>query len=212
MFCASCVGRAKTKHNGRLESRRGLSSSVIPVQYRFLSRVEDPELLFPVLVKEMQEQLSAATEAEAKATATLKHCQRDSRKHSERIEKYKNGALQALKKEDETTARQAIESQIEAEKTADFTQRGLDTAQASCERATVARKRIQEQLEELQAKKSEILTRARVAKVQKKIQRTVSGTVGSTDSILDAVAKLEAQVKRPRPSLKSRPSSRVRDR
>ena len=71
----------------------------------FLSRVEDPELLFPVLVKEMQEQLSAATEAEAKATATLKHCQRDARKHSERIEKLKNGALQALKNEDETTAR-----------------------------------------------------------------------------------------------------------
>ena len=160
----------------------------------FLSRVEDPELLFPVLVKEMQEQLSAATEAEAKATATLKHCERDARKHSERIEKLKNGALQALKNKDETTARQAIESQMEAEKTAEFTQRGLDTAKASCERANAARKRIQEQLEELEAKKGEILTRARVAKVQKKIQRTVSGTVGSTDSILDAVARLEAQV------------------
>ena len=36
--------------------------------------------------------------------------------------------------------------------------------------------------------------RARVAKAQQKIQRTVSGSVGSTDSILDAVARLESNV------------------
>ena len=160
----------------------------------FLSRVEDPELVFPVLIKEMEEQLNAATEAEAKATATLKHCERDVRNQSDRIEKFKRGALLALQKGEETTARQSVESQIDAERAVEFTQNNLDLAKASLERATASRKRIQGQLEELRAKKGEILTRARVAKVQKKIQRTVSGTVGSTDSILDAVARLEAQV------------------
>ncbi len=160
----------------------------------FLTRVEDPELVFPVLVKEMEEQLVSATEAEAKAVATLKRCERDSKKHDDRIEKYKTGALLALKKGEESTARESVVCQIEAEKTAELTQRNFEAAESSCERATASRKRIQEQLEELKAKKSEILTRARVAKVQKNIQRTVSGTAGSTDSILDAVAKLEAQI------------------
>ena len=160
----------------------------------FLTRVEDPELVFPVLVKEMEEQLEAATEAEAKAVATLKRCERDTKNHGDKIDKFKNGALLALKKGEESTARESVVCQIEAEKTAELTQRNLEAARNSSEHATTARKRIQEQLEELRAKKNEILTRARVAKVQKKIQSTVSGTVGSTGSILDAVAKLEAQI------------------
>ncbi len=160
----------------------------------FLSRVEDPELVFPVLVKEMEQQLNAATEAEAKAVATLKRSERDAAGHDERIAKFENGALLALKKSDEAMARESVTAQIEAEKTAALAHHSLQVAQASAERATMARKHIQDQLKELQGKKNEILTRARVAKVQKKIQRTVSGSVGSTDSILDAVARLEAQV------------------
>ena len=160
----------------------------------FLSRFEDPELVFPVLVKEMEEQLKAATEAEAKASATLKHSERDVQKHKETIDKYGNGAYLAIRKGDEEIARQSLDAQIQAEQASDFSQKNLEIAQRSLERATLSRKRIQEQLAELRSKKDEILTRARVAKVQKKIQSTVSGTVGSSDSILDAVARLEAQL------------------
>ena len=160
----------------------------------FLSSVEDPETVFPVLVKEMEGQLSAATEAEAKAAATLKRCQRDAENHAERIEKYGRGALLAVKGGDEDTARKSVEAQIDAERAAGFAEQNLKVAQQSMERATETRKRIQQQLEDLRAKKEEILTRARLAKVQKKIQRTVSGSVGSTDSILDAVARLEANI------------------
>ena len=160
----------------------------------FLSRFEDPELVFPVLVKEMEEQLEAATEAEAKATATVKHSEREVQKHKATIDKYGDGAYMALQKGDEETARQALDAQIQAERASDFSQKNLEIAQGSLERATLSRRRIQEQLAELRTKKEEILTRARVAKVQKKIQSTVSGTVGSGDSILDAVARLEAKI------------------
>ncbi|MCP4262510.1 MAG: PspA/IM30 family protein [Planctomycetes bacterium] len=160
----------------------------------FLSRVEDPELVFPVLVNEMEEQLKAAAEAEAKASATLKHSEREVQKHKETIDKYGNGAYLAIREGDEETARQSLDAQIQAEQASDFSQRNLEIAQRSLERATLSRKRIQQQLGELRTKKDEILTRARVAKVQKKIQSTVSGTVGSSDSILDAVARLEAQI------------------
>jgi len=160
----------------------------------FLSRVEDPELVFPVLIKEMQEQLEAATEAEAKATVTLKSCEREVKRHDETVSRYGNGALQAIKKGDEATARESVKVQIEAEKAAELAHKNLEIARQSLDRANLNRQRIQQQLEELRAKKNEILTRARVAKVQKKIQATVGGSAGSTDSILDAVARLEAQV------------------
>ncbi|MHC4636566.1 MAG: PspA/IM30 family protein [Planctomycetota bacterium] len=160
----------------------------------FLSRVEDPELVFPVLITEMEEQLKAATEAEAKATATLKHSEREITRHQETIKKYGNGALLAVKNGEDETAKQAVVAQIEAEKASMFSENNLKVAKQSLERATMSRKRIQQQLEELRTKKEEILTRARVAKLQKSIQSTVAGTVGSGDSILDAVARLEAQV------------------
>lgn len=160
----------------------------------FLSRVEDPEVVFPVLVKEMEEQLGAATEAEAKASATLKHCERDVAKQQAQIERYENGAFAALQKGEEELARQSLEAQIQAEKTVEFLHRNLDVASGAMEKAMLSRKKIQQQLEELRTKKEEILTRARIAKVHKKIQSTVQGTVGSGDSILDAVARLEAKI------------------
>ncbi|MHC4645902.1 MAG: PspA/IM30 family protein [Planctomycetota bacterium] len=160
----------------------------------FLSRVEDPELVFPVLIKEMEQQLGAATEAEAKAVATSRHCEREVAKHQETISRYESGALQAVKKGDDDTARKAVEAQIAAEKASALSEKNHQIAQQSLERATASRKKIQQQLEELRTKKQEILTRARVAKVQKKIQATVEGTVGSGDSILDAVARLEAGI------------------
>ena len=160
----------------------------------FLSRVEDPELIFPVLVKEMESQLQAATEAEAKAKATLGGCEREAGRHQETIEKYGRGALLAIKKGDEETARESVKAQIDAERASELSRRNLEIAEQSLARAKTSREHIQRQLEELRTKKNEILTRARVAKVQKKIQATVSGTAGSSDSILDAVARLEAQI------------------
>ncbi|MHC4566834.1 MAG: PspA/IM30 family protein, partial [Planctomycetota bacterium] len=140
----------------------------------------------------MEEQLEAAAEAEAKATATVKRSDREVEKHKATIDKYGDGAYMAIQKGDEEIARQALDAQIQAERASDFSQKNLEIAQSSLERATLSRKRIQEQLAELRTKKDEILTRARVAKVQKKIQSTISGTVGSGDSILDAVARLES--------------------
>ncbi len=160
----------------------------------FLSRFEDPEVVFPVLIKEMESQLNLATEAQAKAAAAFKHCQREADKHAQVISRYGSGAVLAVEKGDEETARQAIEAQIQAEKAADFANNNLLAAEQSLEKAELSRKRIQAQLTELCGKKDEILTRARLAKVQKKIQSTVSGSIGFGDSILDSVARLEERL------------------
>ncbi len=160
----------------------------------FLDRAENPETIFPVLIEEMQQQLKAATAAEAKAAVAVKQSSRDLESHFEKVNRFGNGAVLAMKKGDEETARMSVEAQLEVEKTLDIAQKNVDCATDSLDHATASRKKIQTQLEELNSKKDEILTRARVAKTQQKIQRTVSGSAGSTDSILDAVARLESNV------------------
>ncbi|MCF7958918.1 MAG: PspA/IM30 family protein [Phycisphaerae bacterium] len=160
----------------------------------FLDRVEDPEVVFPILIEEMEDQVRAATEAEARAMASVKMAERNVKNHQAQIERFTKGARMAVGQNNEETARLMLEAQIEAEKKLSVAQDHLETAKNSQGYATISRKRIYQQLEELRAKKDEILTRARIAKAQKRVQQTVTGSVGSSDSILDAVARLEANV------------------
>ncbi len=160
----------------------------------FFDRVEDPEVMFPQLVREMEEQLREATDAEAKAAAALKGAQRELQNARERIEKLGRGAQLAVKGGDEATAREALAAQIDSERTAASAEENVGRAQKTAAHASGARKRIQQQLEELRSKKEEIITRSRVARTHQNIQQTVSGAGGGTDSILDAVARLEAGV------------------
>ncbi len=160
----------------------------------FLDRFEDPETLFPQLLREMEEQLRKATQEEAAAIATVKRAELEVAKNGEKINDLGQGAVLALKKGDEATARQALAAQVDTEKAVALTQQNLATLQATQELATATRKQIQDQLNELRARKNEIITRARIAKTRKRIQKTVSGSVGSSGSILDAVARLEEGV------------------
>ncbi len=160
----------------------------------FLDKVEDPEVLFPQLVKEMEEQLRTATTEEAAAIAATKRAEHAVEKATAKVEQLGRGAEQAVAVGEDDTARGALTAQIDTEKTAEMCKRDLETLAATVDLATAARKQIAEQLDQLRAKKNEILTRARVAKTRRKIQRTVSGSVGSSGSILDAVARLEASV------------------
>ena len=160
----------------------------------FLDGAEDPEKVFPVLVQEMEDQLRAATEAEAKAVAAQRSAQRDLQRQIDKVERFGRGASLAMQKGDEETARMSVEAQIESEKMLAISQQNVDITTDAYDHACAARKKIQRQLDELRIKKDEILTRARVAKAQQKVQRTVTGSIGSSDSILDAVARLESHI------------------
>lgn len=161
---------------------------------QFLARVEDPEVVFPQLVEEMAQQLSKAIDAEASAMAALKRAERDAEKARQRVDRMGNGAALALTQGDEATAREAVTNQLAAEQDLERLQRQVDQAQSSVDGARTTRQYVQQQLQELRSKKDEILTRARVTKARRKVQQTVQGSSGSADSILDAVARMEAAV------------------
>jgi len=160
----------------------------------FLSTVEDPEVLFPQLIREMEGQVRAATEAEAKALASVKAAQRSLDDVQEKLARMGRGAELAITGGDESTAREAVEAQIKLESTLATKVTALERAKETCEQAKTAREEIQRQLETLRDKKDEVLTRARVAKNRQKVEKTLIGPVSSSASILDAVANLESKV------------------
>ncbi len=160
----------------------------------FLTTVEDPEILFPQLVREMDEQVRTATSAEAKAMAATKAAQRDIDRVVEKLDRMQKGAVLALEKGDEETAREAVSAQISLESEIKRKAEALSRSEAALNDARTAREGIQSQLEEVRNKKDEILTRVRVAKNQKKVERTVGGPVSSAKSILDTVAQLESKL------------------
>lgn len=176
----SIVARLKRVTVGRMEA--------------FLTSVEDPETVFPQLVREMEEQVRLATDAEAKAMASVKVAERTRDQASAKLDKMTDGARAALQQGDEATAREAIAAQIQLEDEVARCSAAVATANQSYSDAHGARVQTQKQLDEVRAKKNEILTRARVVQSQEKIQRTVQGPSASTGSILDAVSRMESQL------------------
>jgi phage shock protein A len=160
----------------------------------FLNTVEDPETIFPQLVREMEDQVRAAVSAETKALAACKAAERDVRQVQGKLDRMVRGAELALEKGDNETARDAVRAQIAFESDLKVREDAVRRAQRAHEDARGARVQIEEQLEELRIRKNEILTRARIARAQTKIEKTVSGSAGSSKSILDAVARLEGKV------------------
>lgn len=160
----------------------------------FLSKAENPEVVFPQLIVEMEDQVRSATDAEAKAMASLKQAEHAAEESRKKLEKMTTGAEAALKRDDESMAREAIEAQVALEAELIRREAAAQTAQNTLEDARAARQQTQTQLQEIREKKDEILTRARVVQSQERIQRTVTGPTTSTGSILDAVAAMESRV------------------
>jgi phage shock protein A len=160
----------------------------------FLNTVEDPEVVFPQLIREMEQQVRAATDAEAKAKAAVKSAERAAGEVGDKIARMGKGAEAALRKNDEATAREALQAQVALESRSAEKEKALAAARSTYEEARAAREAIEKQLAELRSRKDEILTRARTAKARSRIEKTVRGPAQSGESILDAVARLESRV------------------
>jgi phage shock protein A len=160
----------------------------------FLNTVEDPEILFPQLVREMEDQVRAALSAEAKALAASKAAERDAGYVRQRLDRIMRGAEIAVDKGDSKTAREAVKAQMALESDLKRHDDAVARAGRAYEDARAARMQIEKQLDELRARKNEMLARARLAKTRRRIEKTAGGRVSSTASILDAVAHMEDRI------------------
>jgi phage shock protein A len=160
----------------------------------FLNTVEDPEILFPQLVREMEDQVRAALSAEAKALAASKAAERDAGYVRQKLDRIMRGAEIAVDKGDSKTAREAVKAQMALESDLKRHDDAVARAGRAYEDARAARMQIEKQLDELRARKNEMLARARLAKTRRRIEKTAGGRVSSTASILDAVAHMEDRI------------------
>jgi phage shock protein A len=160
----------------------------------FLNTIEDPEILFPQLVREMEDQVRAAISADDKAMAASKAAERNADAVRKKLDRMVRGAEIAVDKGDIETAREAVKAQIALESELKIENDAVSRALRAYDDAKAVRIQIEEQLDELRAKKNEILTRARIAASQRKIEKTVRGPANSTAGILDAVVRLEGKI------------------
>lgn len=160
----------------------------------FLSSVEDPEKIFPQLIREIEEQVGKAVESEAHALTALKLAERTQQTAQSNVERMLAGAELALKNNDEKTAREAIAAQLDLEKALKLKTQTCERTKENYENTRTVRIQIRKKLDETRAKQDEILTRARAAKTQQSIEKTLHSPSHSSDSIIDAIERLENKV------------------
>jgi phage shock protein A len=160
----------------------------------FLNTIEDPEILFPQLIREMEDQVRAAISAETKALAAFKSAERDVDVTRRKLDRMIRGAEIAVDKGDNEMAREAVKAQIVLESDLNAKNDIVARALRVYEDAKAARIQLEEQLGELRTKKNEILIRARAATARRRIAKTVQSPVSSAASILDAVVRLEGKI------------------
>jgi phage shock protein A len=160
-----------------------------------LAGFEDPEVVIPQLVREMEDQVRLARELEVQALADEKMAQKDCAELRERLSRLGSGAEAALQKGEEGTARQALDVQVEAEQALLRKDEALKRAQGRVEQTRSARQQRQAQLDELRSKKGELVARARMMRLQNKGLKAVAGASASSVGIVDTFGQMETKIR-----------------
>ena len=155
----------------------------------FLETVDEPEVVFPQLLREMQRGIEDAVKAESKAMAALRANQRRLDEVMGRSIRLGKGAEMALRQGDEALAREALAEQIKADSAIDNQRLALAQSEAALLQAHEGRLHLQSQLEELKRRKKEIISRARSA-------RNLTATFERTGKIRKAGATILDEVSR----------------
>lgn len=158
----------------------------------FLQSVENPALILPRLVAELEDSVRVALAAEAKALTAVRATQRKLDEIAGRIERLQRGAELALRQQDAATARDALAAQMEAERTRDRLRLELQRAESAHQEAHHTRLQLTSDLDSLRERSATLIVRARVAQGQP--GGAGAGAGAATGSLLDQVSRLEARV------------------
>jgi phage shock protein A len=160
----------------------------------FLETVEDPEIVFPQLVREMQGCTRDAVNAETKAAAALKANQRRLDESTGRSIRLAKGAELALRHGDESLAREALAEQIKVDRLCEDQRRALEQSEKALLEARGLRVHLETELEELKRRKRNIIARSRSAKKNAGTYRRADRIRTAGSAILDEVSRLEQRV------------------
>ena len=156
----------------------------------FLETVDRPDLVFPHLVREIERGIGDAVNAESKAAAAFKANQRRLDESIGRSIRLGKGAEMALRQGDEALAREALAEQIKSDRATEDQRHALEQSETALLQVREVRLHLQAQLEELNRRKKEIVTRARSAKKDPGIYQYADMVRMEGTAILDEVARV----------------------
>jgi phage shock protein A len=159
--------------------------------HAFLETVDEPEVVFPQLIREMQRGVEDAVSAESKAMAALKANQRRLDESMGRSIRLGKGAEMALRQGDEALAREALAEQVKADSAIDNQRLALRQSEAALLQAREGRLHLQSQLEELKRRKKEIISRARSARNLAATYKRAGEIRKAGAAILDEVSRMQ---------------------
>lgn len=163
----------------------------VPRINAFLETVEDPEVIFPQLIREIQNTIADAVKAEGKAAAALKADQRRLDESTGRSIRLAKGAELALRQGVESLAREALAEQVKADRISEDLRYALERSEAALLEARELHRHLENQLEELKQRKREILARARSAKRTAGTYRRTDRIRATGAAILDEVSRMQ---------------------
>jgi phage shock protein A len=176
---------------GRIANLRKITKARIDA---FLNSIERPERILPQLEKEMSQKVAEAAKAEAKALAAVRGAQRRVDEAAGRAMRLEKGVKQAITAGDMETARRAVAALVEAEKDTEHLRAALDTAHTAYLDAGAVRKQLADTLNDLKARRKDIIDRSRRVELQKAIQTNRALGIADGTEILDVVARMEARL------------------
>jgi phage shock protein A len=159
----------------------------------FLETVDDPDAVFPQLIREMQRRIEEAVNAERKAAAALKANQRRLDESTGRAIRLDKGSEMALRQGDEALAREALAELIKNERAMEVQNLALTQSENALLNAREVRLHLQTQLEELKRRKEETLARARSTKHLAENYQWAGDIRKAGAAILDEVSRMEKE-------------------
>jgi phage shock protein A len=157
----------------------------------FLETVEEPETIYPELIRELQNRIGDAANGESKAAAAFKASQRRLDESTGRSKRLEEGAELALKLGNEPLAREALAEQVRVDRGIEEKRRALMQSESALQKARESRLHLQIQLKTLIQRKNEIITRARSEKAVERIDRQTRKMRTSGAAILEEVARMQ---------------------
>jgi len=177
---------------GRISRLKSITRSRIEA---FLASLEEPEVVLPQLIREMEDRAREAARAEAKALSAVKGDRRRLDTGLGKVIRFKEGAVLAVKADEIDTARQAIAAQIQAEKEVEKCRNDLAVSESAYNTARQVGSQLRQNLTELRLKKNDILKRSRIIRREQSFDKKLdSFSRDASRNILDMVARMESKV------------------
>ncbi len=157
-----------------------------------ISKAEDPEKMLNQMILDMNEKLVEVKQEVAKALADEKRLQRQMEEEKRAAQNWEKKAVFAVEKGDDNLAMEALKRQKMAESNSQGFEQQYQQQKAAVDKLKTALHKLNDKIEEARRKKNLLIARAKRAKAQDKINKTMASL--TDNSAFDTFSRMEEKV------------------